>query len=144
MNVPIQRKEIQPGGSPRTLRMWLLGVGGLTILIIGAFIVGSSGSSGTGNGSVPGHAIAPAATSAVTHQVSMRNLRFDPVTIEIKRGDVVEWKNEDMVVHTATSASFDSGTIASGQSRRHTFPNAGDFPYACTFHPQMKGTIIVK
>lgn len=50
----------------------------------------------------------------------------------------------DCPLDTATSASFDSGTIASGQSWRHTFMDAGEFPYTCAFHPQMKGVIIVK
>jgi plastocyanin len=66
------------------------------------------------------------------------------VTIEVKQGDVVEWKNDDLVPHTATSTSFDSGTIASGESWRHTFTNAGTFSYACTFHPAMKGVVNVK
>lgn len=74
----------------------------------------------------------------------MRNLHFYPVTIQIKSGDVVEWRNDDLVPHTATAASFDSGTIVSEQSWRHTFTDAGNFPYVCTFHPQMKGVIIVK
>jgi plastocyanin len=74
----------------------------------------------------------------------MRNLQFYPVNIEVKKGEAVEWKNDDLVPHTATSASFDSGTIVSGQSWRHTFTDAGNFPYVCTFHPQMKGVVIVK
>lgn len=137
MNAPIQRDEKQPGAGQRTLRMWLLGLGGLAILMVGAFIVGCSGSSGTGN------AIPTSAASMVT-QVSMRNLQFDPVTIEIKIGDMVEWKNDDIVVHTATSALFDSGTIAPGESWRHSFTNAGEFACVCTFHPQMKGVVIVQ
>lgn len=136
MNAPIQQNEKQPGAGQRTLRMWL-SLGGLALPLVGTFLVGCSGSSVTGN------AIPTSAASVVT-QVSMRNLQFDPVTIEIKIGDMVEWKNDDIVVHTATSALFDSGTIASGQSWRHSFTNAGEFAYACTFHPQMKGVVIVK
>ena len=74
----------------------------------------------------------------------MRNIQFDPVTLEIMKGDVVEWKNDDLVPHTATSSSFDSAALASGQSWRHTFTETGSFPYACTFHPHMKGVVIVK
>jgi plastocyanin len=64
--------------------------------------------------------------------------------LEVKKGDVVEWKNDDLIPHTATSPEFDSGALKSGQSWRHTFTKAGDFPYICTFHPQMKGVVIVK
>jgi plastocyanin len=74
----------------------------------------------------------------------MRSLQFYPTNIEVTKGEVVEWKNDDLVPHTATSASFSSGTIVSGQSWRHTFTDAGNFPYVCTFHPRMKGVVIVK
>ena len=143
MNAPTQQKGNRPRAGEKTLRTWLLGICGLTIIIGGAFLVRSRSSSGTGNGSASVNAVAPAVASSVT-QVSMRNLQFYPVTIEVKSGDVIEWKNDDLVPHTATSASFDSGSIVSGQSWRHTFMDAGNFPYVCTFHPQMKGVVIVK
>ena len=125
------------------LRLWFLGICGLAIVIGGAFLVRSRGSSGTGDDDVPAKAIAPDVASSVA-QVSIRHLQFYPVNIEVKKGDAVEWKSDDLVPHTATSASFDSGTIVSGQSWRHTFTDAGNFPYVCTFHPQMKGVVIVK
>ena len=125
-----------------TSRLWLPGLGG--IILLGAAFVGCSrGSSDTVNAEVPVKAVAPAVASTVV-QVSIKNLQFDPVTIEVKNGEVVEWRNDDMVPHTATATSFDSGTIASGQSWRYTFTNSGNFPYRCTFHPQMKGVVIVK
>jgi plastocyanin len=132
-----------------TLRIWLLGE--LAIIIGSAFLGCSRGPNDTANDNAPANASAFANASApananapVVTQVSIRNLQFAPATIEVKTGDVVEWKNDDMVSHTATSASFNSGTIASGQSWRHTFTNAGNFTYVCTFHPQMKGVVIVK
>ena len=143
MNAPSQQKGNRPRAGQRTPRIWLLGICAFAIVIGGAYLVRSRASSGTGNGGVPANAVAPARASAVT-QVSMRNLQFYPVTIEVKKDDVVEWKNDDLVPHTATSSSFNSGTILSGQSWRHTFTDAGNFPYVCTFHPQMKGVVIVK
>ena len=87
--------------------------------------------------------VAEANAPLVVH-VAMKNMKFSPATIEIKKGDTVEWKNDDITPHTATSATFDSGSIASDAAWRHTFTEAGNFPYTCTFHPVMKGTIIVK
>lgn len=144
-NVPglIHHQKRESRAGRRMLRLWLFSICALASIIVGAFLVRSRGSSGTGNGSAPANTVAPAVAASVT-QVSMRNLQFYPVTIEVKSGDVVEWKNDDLVPHTATATSFDSGTIVSGQSWRHTFTNAGDFPYVCTFHPQMKGVVIVK
>jgi plastocyanin len=81
-----------------------------------------------------------ASASAVQSTVADVNA---PV-VEIKKGDTVEWKNDDITPHTATSATFDSGSIASDAAWQQTFREAGNFPYTCTFHPVMKGTIIVK
>jgi len=87
--------------------------------------------------------VADANAPLVLH-VAMKNMKFSPATIEIKKGDTVEWKNDDITPHTATSAAFDSGSIASDAGWRHTFTQAGSFPYYCTFHPEMKGTVVVK
>lgn len=102
-------------------------------------------------------AVPPAATSASAVQntppdanapaivhVAMKNMKFVPAKIEVKNGDTVEWTNDDITPHTATSAKFDSGSIDSDKSWRHTFAETGDFPYGCTFHPDMKGAVIVK
>ena len=94
---------------------------------------------------LPGEAIAapkPGALAVV--KVSMRNMQFYPQTLQVKKGTMVEWKNDDLVPHTATSASFDSGSLGPGKSWRHTFTKAGQFAYACTFHPTMTGVVIVK
>ena len=94
---------------------------------------------------LPGEAIAapkPGALAVV--KVSMRNMQFYPQTLQVKKGTIVEWKNDDLVPHTATSASFDSGSLGPGKSWRHTFTKAGQFAYACTFHPTMTGVVIVK
>ena len=77
-------------------------------------------------------------------KVSMRNMQFSPKILRVKKGAVVEWTNDDVVPHTATSSSFDSGSLGRGQSWQHTFAAAGRFRYTCTFHPLMTGTIIVK
>lgn len=77
-------------------------------------------------------------------QVVVKNMKFEPPTVEVKRGDTVEWKNEDITPHTATSASFDSASIDPDKSWKHTFGESGKFAYNCTFHPDMKAVVIVK
>ena len=99
---------------------------------------------GTASASAVQSTVADANVPVVAH-VAMKNMKFSPATIEIKKGDTVEWTNEDITPHTATSTPFfDSGSIASDQSWRHTFTEPGDFPYACTFHPDMKADVVVK
>jgi plastocyanin len=89
-----------------------------------------------------GAAAEPSARAVV--KVSMRNTQFYPRALKIRKGDVVEWKNDDLVPHTATSASFDSGSMNPGTAWRHTFTKAGQFAYVCTFHPTMTGVVVVK
>lgn len=89
-------------------------------------------------------AVADSNAPMVVHVV-IKNMKFEPPVLEVKSGSVVEWKNEDITPHTATSASlFDSGSIDPDKSWRHTFTDVGNFPYTCTFHPDMKATVTVK
>ena len=75
----------------------------------------------------------------------MLSMQFSTSTVEIAKGATVEWKNEDLIPHTATSPVFgDSGPLNPGDSWKHIFNQAGEFPYVCTFHPAMTGTVIVK
>jgi plastocyanin len=80
----------------------------------------------------------------VVAHVSIKNMKFNPPNLEVKKGDTVEWRNDDITPHTATSSSFDSGSINPEESWRHTFNNTGSFSYACTFHPDMKAALTVK
>lgn len=80
-------------------------------------------------------------------QVTIRLFKFSPEIIDVSIGQTVEWVNNDLTPHTVTSqstAELNSGPIDAGASWRHTFTQAGSFPYYCTFHPEMKGTVIVK
>lgn len=121
-------------------RLWFLGIGGLAIVLGWTMPVRSFGNvNGENDQKTPANAVA-----AVVIRISIRDIQFFPAAVEVKKGDVIEWQNDDLVPHTATSASFDSGTILAGQSWRHTFTDVGNVPYACTFHPQMKGLLTIK
>ena len=39
---------------------------------------------------------------------------------------------------------FDSGEIAPGKTWKYTAKKPGKFPYVCTLHPTMKGTLVVE
>jgi plastocyanin len=90
----------------------------------------------------PAGSVAPAPA-----RVTIQGLKLSPETIEITKGQTVEWDNQDLTPHTVTSESggeLNSGSIEADASWSHTFAHAGTFPYYCTFHPEMKGTIVVK
>ena len=81
-----------------------------------------------------------------THTVTMENMRFQPRTLTVTRGDTVVWVNKDLVPHTATSEAggFDSQLVAADKSWRFTVQKKGDFAYVCTFHPTMTAMLRVK
>ena len=71
--------------------------------------------------------------------------------VEILVGDTIVWSNADTAFHTVTSGSeadgldglFDSKEFAPGKSFTYKFSEIGHYPYYCTLHPWMMGTIIV-
>jgi plastocyanin len=79
-----------------------------------------------------------------THTVVMEAVSFQPGVLTVKTGDSIVWRNQDPFPHTATSSAFDSQSIAPGQSWTYTAKTRGEFPYVCTFHPTMKGTLRVQ
>jgi plastocyanin len=89
---------------------------------------------------------APKAVAAASGSVTVSDFTFSPGTITINQGDTVTWVNNGPTPHSATSSSgvFDTGIFPKGQSRSHTFNEAGTFAYICTPHPFMKGTVVVQ
>jgi plastocyanin len=87
---------------------------------------------------------------AQVRRIVIKDLQYQPSTLRVQAGQTIEWKNEDIVPHTATSenakgaAAFDSGSIAPGQSWRYVAKTKGSFDYLCTFHPNMKAKLIVE
>jgi plastocyanin len=86
----------------------------------------------------------PAASQPNT--VTMANVAFGPASITVSVGTVITWQNNDGISHTSTSDTgiWDTGTIPPGGSKTTAFNTAGAFPYHCTVHPMMTGTVIVK
>ncbi|HEX2190061.1 MAG TPA: cupredoxin family copper-binding protein [Longimicrobiaceae bacterium] len=90
---------------------------------------------------------APApAEGAARFAAGMRNFAYAPARIEVAAGTTVEWKNEDAMAHTVTAVdgSFDSGLVEPGAVWRRTFDTPGTYPFSCTPHPFMKGTVVVR
>jgi plastocyanin len=161
----IGREKRGPRVTIKPFSLWVLVVWGITIFFAG-FCSSRYGSNFTGASLSPPNPLQsepnlqtlqadanPASTvhSAIASanapsvvQVVIRNMKFNPPTLEVKSGDVVEWKNDDITPHTATSPSFDSASIDPDKSWRHTFTEPGNFPYTCTFHPDMKAIVTVK
>lgn len=79
--------------------------------------------------------------------MDIRSFTFQPATLAVARGDTVVWTNHDVVPHTATvqgGRGWDSGGIDAQKSWRLVAGQADSVSYYCVFHPNMKGTLVVR
>ena len=77
--------------------------------------------------------------------IQMKGFAFSLKELTVKVGTKVTWTNMDNAGHDvkATDGSWGSDTLNNGQSFSMVFDKEGTYPYACTFHAGMTGTIIV-
>ncbi|MGH6822133.1 MAG: hypothetical protein ACREC4_01365 [Methylocella sp.] len=78
------------------------------------------------------------------HEIGIDNLAFGPAPSGLHVNDIVEWKNSDILRHTATATdgSFDVD-LPAGAAGRTILKRAGSVTYVCRFHPGMKGRLEV-
>jgi len=78
------------------------------------------------------------------HDVSARDLQFEPPAIQVRPGTTVTWHFEDgAVAHDVRGDGFSSSIQKSG-TFTHRFDRTGTFEYRCTLHANMTGRVIVK
>jgi plastocyanin len=77
--------------------------------------------------------------------VTIQNMAFSPSTLNVKVGTTVTWINKDSTTHNVVSDSglFESGDLTNGMSYNYTFNKVGSYPYHCSIHPSMTGTVVV-
>ncbi len=87
----------------------------------------------------------PLALSAATANVSIVNFAFSPSSVNINVSDSVKWTWAGSP-HSTTSDTglWESGVQGTGATFTHTFNSAGSFPFHCSVHPFMTGTITVQ
>ena len=71
---------------------------------------------------------------------------YQPATTTVSVGETVKWTNLGFGPHTVTALGgmFDSGRLEVHETFSVTFTTPGSYLYACTIHPSMKGTVIVR
>jgi plastocyanin len=132
-------------------RLRLLGAAGLIGMALtlaacsssGSSTATTSGSTATTSGST---ATTSGSTASSTDAITIQNFSFHPSSITVAPGATVTVTNKDQVAHTITSSSgaFNTGDVAPGQSKTFTAPNkAGSYPYICSIHQYMSGTLVV-
>jgi plastocyanin len=88
----------------------------------------------------------PRATTSAVKRVTIRNFKFAPARIVVARGTRIVWSNRDGATHTVVSKAgrWSSRNLATGASFARTLRRAGTFPYICSIHPFMHGTVVVR
>jgi plastocyanin len=83
---------------------------------------------------------------AATIEVKIDNFVFNPQQITVHAGDTVTWVNHDDIPHTVTSKTLvlRSQALDTDDRFSFTFTTPGSFPYFCSLHPHMTGTIVVE
>jgi plastocyanin len=78
--------------------------------------------------------------------VIARDFMFAPLTVTVAAGTTVTWTNRDDEPHTVVSDSglFRSGALDTNESFSFRFDKPGTYHYACSIHPRMVGTVVVR
>jgi plastocyanin len=81
-----------------------------------------------------------------TVHVSIHNYTFVPASLVVSRGTQIIWTNTDQDPHTVVSNKqiWSSDALDTTDQFKRAFKITGSFPYHCSIHPFMHGTIIVK
>jgi plastocyanin len=93
-------------------------------------------------------AAAPAERAPAEGQVrriEMKDVAFMPARVTVHAGGTLEWDNDDIVAHTATSeeAGLDVEVMPGGRGSA-VLTRPGTFNYICRYHPNMEGQIVVQ
>ncbi len=92
----------------------------------------------------PPSSTANVAASSTGDGYGGRSRSFVPPSVSVTTGGVVTFTNPTDETHTITFAGEPaSATLAPGQSHQETFPATGSFPFSCTLHAGMNGTVTV-
>jgi plastocyanin len=80
--------------------------------------------------------------------VRIVDFSFSPAQVTVPKGGKVTWVNcsASSTQHssTADAGAWNSGLLVRYATFQRTFDAAGSFPFHCTPHPSMKGTIVVQ
>ena len=90
--------------------------------------------------------LAAAAMAQSGAAVEIKDHMFMPDAVTVPVGATVTWTNQDGAPHTVTSDTkgmFSSGWKFKGGTFAFQFTKAGTYPYHCSIHKGMRGTVTV-
>jgi plastocyanin len=110
------------------------------VVILGAllFAVACASDPPTASPDLPADLGAPVAAPVVEVDDNV----FVPAEVVVEVGTEVRWEWVGRAAHDVEGEGFESDIQIEG-SFAHTFDAPGTFPYVCTLHPGMDGTVYV-
>jgi plastocyanin len=125
----------------RMSRRTLVRLRGIALIVAAC---SSGGSPASGGPSAAGSACSEATGSGAV-SVGVKDFAFEPAVITAKVGDVIAFTNDGFEPHNATLVAGGCGTktLETGEVDGLRFTVAGTYPFHCTVHTQMTGTITV-
>lgn len=113
-----------------------LKIRGLILMMVGTFLLGS---------------FASAAPTTLRITISTFSPHYSPELVHIGTGTPISWENRTSTLHSITHdgcttgqrCAFDSGPIGPNQTFQIDHLPPGSYPYHCTFHPIMRGVLVV-
>ena len=92
-------------------------------------------------------AVSSQALGQQTVDVDIAEYKFSPAEVRIKVGDTVRWTNkEKRTSHSVLfpgNPSLESERMFRDENWSRRFDQAGEYPYTCGPHPEMRGRVLV-
>jgi plastocyanin len=86
----------------------------------------------------------PGPARAETYVVELSNFAVEPQELTIQAGDTIEWRIvSGRHSSTAKDGAWDSGELVQDATFAQRFDVPGVYPYFCTPHDFMRGTVTV-
>lgn len=121
----------------------------VAVAVAGLLLAACGGGGSKGTTSTP--STLPAAGTNAGTPIEMvaagASWNFVPDSVTVATRGAATWTNKSDVAHNVvfTDASVKSSDLFDkGKSFTTTFSHAGAYPYICSIHPDMKGTVVVK
>jgi len=113
--------------------VWIVSL--LTTVMVAALLLSAASPGSSAKASQP--------TSA---EVKVDNFSFGPASLTVAVGTTVTWTNRDDIPHTVVSTDkvFKSKVLDTDEKFSFTFDKAGTYPYFCSIHPKMTGSVVVQ
>jgi plastocyanin len=102
-------------------------------------LAGCGGSSGSDDSTVT------QPTAAGGTALSIKGFAFDPTPLTVAPGATINVTNSDSATHDVTADLFKSGDVDKGKPVSFKAPTKpGTYSYVCSYHSNMKGSLVVK